>query len=141
MITITANEAITLAQRNLRGILAKFIGRSQRGALTECLRGEEREYFADMLNALTDRIESMPVTYQQDGLGAEAIVYLHYFTGGRASWFITEKDKDGGTEQAFGKADLYGDGGELGYISIDELTANNVEIDLHWTPKPLKECK
>jgi len=27
----------------------------------------------------------------------------------------------------------------LGYISIKELLANNVELDFYWTPKPLNQ--
>jgi hypothetical protein len=79
------------------------------------------------------------------------VAYLHYFAGGQANWYITEKDKGcpddedyggpGGPpqQQAFGLADLFGDGGELGYISIAEILANRGELDLHWTPKPLSE--
>jgi hypothetical protein len=37
-------------------------------------------------------------------------------------------------------ADL-GYGAELGYISIEELIKNSVEIDLHWKPITLKELK
>ncbi|MGL4448509.1 MAG: hypothetical protein ACRCZA_12620 [Shewanella sp.] len=77
----------------------------------------------------------MAETYEQDGKGLAATAYLHYFRGG-ADWYITEKDSDGGTRQAYGWSDL-GAGGELGYISIDELTAQNIELDLHFEPKAL----
>jgi hypothetical protein len=30
---------------------------------------------------------------------------------------------------------------ELGYISIEELVANGIELDLYWTPKTLAEVK
>lgn len=43
--------------------------------------------------------------------------------------------------QAFGLADLFGDGGELGYISIEELKSVDAEFDLYWTPKTLREIK
>jgi hypothetical protein len=136
------NALIASAKNHLAtGILSKFIGRSQRSALAEVLRGEERAFFAEKLCKLAELINGMPHTYQQDGLGEKAIVYLHYFAGGAANWWITEKDMDGGTQQAFGKADLFGDGGELGYISIDEIVANNGELDLYWTPKTVGECK
>ena len=118
--------------------LMKFIGKNQRKAIQQGLMGEEGDYFAKMIVDLADRIDGMPVTYEQDGLGENAIAYLHYFKNG-SDWYITEKDVDGGVQQAFGKADLYGDGGELGYISITELLECDVELDLHWTPKPLKE--
>lgn len=42
--------------------------------------------------------------------------------------------------QAFGAANL-GYGAELGYISIEELKENNVELDLYWTPKPLSQIE
>jgi hypothetical protein len=36
-----------------------------------------------------------------------------------------------------GLADLFADGGELGYISIPELLENGAHLDLAFTPKPL----
>lgn len=134
------SEAIKKALNNLNnGELGKFIGNNQKIVLRKLLHGEEREGFAENLNGLAERIATMPVTYQQDGKGEDAIVYLHYFRG-NMDWHITEKDKDGGVEQAFGLANI-GYGGELGYISIEELTENNVEIDLYWKPKTLGECR
>lgn len=142
MLETPTTSRIPSAKNHLAtGILRKFIGPAQRSALADILRGEEREYFAENLCALADLITTMPHTYQQDGMGGKATVHLHYFAGGRANWWITEKDMDGGTQQAFGKADLFGDGGELGYISIDEIVANGGEIDLYWTPKTLSECE
>ncbi len=134
-------HTISQAKHELtNGELSKFIGQRQKSFLLPLLRGEERQWFASTLIELAQRIEKMPKSYETDGQGENAVVYLHYFTGS-GNWWITEKDAEGGVDQAFGKADLYGDGGELGYISITELVENNVEIDLHWTPKPLKECK
>lgn len=75
-------------------------------------------------------------------MGDQAVVYLHYFYG-RCDWFITEKDVEGdGTVQAFGMANL-GYGGELGYISIEEIVQSDspIELDLHWQPKTLSEIK
>ena len=43
--------------------------------------------------------------------------------------------------KAFGLADPFGDGGELGYISIMELRRAGVELDLYWTPKTLAEIR
>ena len=116
-------------------IVKQFIGTSQKMALRDALRGEEGESFKDMLRQLVLRISAMPETYGQDGLGDQAIVYLHYFSGGM-DWYITERDSDpesAGQIQAFGLANL-GYGGEIGYISIVELLANGVELDLHWAP-------
>ena len=119
--------------------IRKFVGPSQLAVMVEAANGEEREFFIDTMLELAERINSMSKTYEQDGSGDDAIVYLHYFLGGM-DWYITEKDKEDEQLQAFGFADL-GYGGELGYISIVELLENNIELDLHWTPKPLKECK
>ena len=134
-------QQLELAKKNLAGDLGRYIPRQQKIVLSQLLRGEERYGFAKMLNDLAERIDKMPKTYEQDGKGENAIVYLHYFAGGAQNWWITEKDMEDGVTQAFGKADLFGDGGELGYISITELTENRTEIDLYWTPKPLKDCK
>lgn len=129
------------------GFFRHWMGNAQRMALLAALRGEEGEYFAKMLTELQAKLESMPKTYEQDGLGEDAVVHLHYFRGSVDAW-ITEKDM--GDEsgdllqlQAFGKITLTGDkdDAELGYISIQELIDNGVELDLYWTPKPLKECR
>lgn len=123
--------------------LTSFIGSSQRHAIKAALRGEERAHFAQMLADLTQHINAMPKTYEQDFKGDAAVVHLHYFTAG-ADWFITEKDMDHdgeGQHQAFGLADLFHDGGELGYISIAEILRCGAELDLYWTPTTLGEVK
>lgn len=112
----------------------------------------------DEKRALAKRIASMPGTYETDGQAGAAIAHLRYFIpsagslGGEDSrrgvsagscpvWYITERDKsadDGdGNAQSFGLADLFADGGELGYISIPELLENGAWLDLSFTPKPL----
>src|SRR3989442_851268 len=79
-------------------------------------------------------------THDKHSKGDAAIVYLHYFNGSM-DWYITEKDMEaGGQHQAFGLAD-FGDGGELGYISIVELIRNHVELDLYWTPCTLAHIR
>ena len=139
MTTLHTNPFI----RNLNQ-LSHFIGHAQRRALAVGLRGEEADFFREKIAEYAERILTMPKTYEQDGQGENAIVSLHYFAGGQANWWITEKDADTdgeGQHQAFGLADLFGDGGELGYISIVELVANGAELDLYWTPKPLRACR
>lgn len=117
--------------------LTPFLSKGQSAAIKRGAAGEESQYFVDKAVEMADLIRTMPKTYEQDGKGDEAMAYLHYFRGG-ADWYITEKDKSGaGVQQAFGLADLFGDGGELGYISIAELVSNGVELDLHWTPKAI----
>jgi hypothetical protein len=62
-----------------------------------------------------------------------------------AVWFLTEYNPDEGL--AFGWADMGMDGGELGYIDLNELAGANrrglplVERDLYWSPRPLSEAK
>lgn len=126
-------------------VLQPFLSQAQKATIGNGARGEEKQYFYDKAVELAATIRDMPETYGQDGKGDQAVAYLHYFKGG-ADWYITEKDKGGGDvenvqQQAFGLADLFGDGGELGYISIAELTAAGVELDLHWTPKTLAEIR
>lgn len=117
-----------------------FVPVIQLRCLVDGLRGEEREFFREKLRELERTIDTMPATYGQDGLGDDAVVHLHYFFGS-ADWWITEKDVEGGTPQAFGLVDL-GHGPELGYISIDELVRmRGMDVDLHWKPVTLGELK
>lgn len=47
-----------------------------------------------------------------------------------------------GQLQAFGLADLFGDGGELGYINIAELIEHpRIELDWHWKPITLAQLR
>lgn len=120
-------------------LLRRFISESQIQVMAEGAQGEEREFFIDKMLEMRDMFNTMPKTHDTDGKGDDAIVYLHYFRGGM-DWYITERDMEDYQAQAFGLADL-GYGGELGYISIEELKANNIELDIHWTPKALRIVK
>jgi hypothetical protein len=101
-------------------------------------RGEEKQFYFDKMCELAGIVRKMPKTYEQ--CVKDPVAYLHYFTGS-ADFYITEKDMDcpdsPGQHQAYGLADRYHDGGEIGYISIVELLANGAELDFHFTPKPL----
>jgi hypothetical protein len=119
--------------------LGSFLGTNQALTLFDCLKGEERGYFVTVLNEMLDLISKMPKTYETDGQGKDAVAVLHYFVGG-CDWYITEKDMEDEQLQAFGLANL-GYGAELGYINIQEITKAGAKLDLHWTPKPLKEIK
>lgn len=125
-------------------IFAGFVGTQQVRTLAGCLRGEEKEFFKDKIVEMAGIIEGMPVSYETDGQGMDAVVHLHYFLNGW-DWYITEKDvdKDGkGQIQAFGFADSgEGFGPELGYISIKEIVRVGAELDLHWTPCTLRQIK
>jgi len=123
--------------------LNAFIGRSQLKCLFSFLRrGEERDYYRDLVRGMIETIDNMPKVYQQDGLGDKAVAHLHYF-GGSADFWITEKDvgtEDQEQHQAFGLCDL-GYGAELGYVSIREIIDNGMELDLNWHPKTIEEIK
>ena len=133
----TKRDAVTALQ-TLRG----FIGNIQLSVIGDGCRAQEKQYFFDKLVEMAGVVTRMPKTYETDGEGDNAVAYLHYFSS-NCDWFITEKDEDSDGEgqiQAFGLADL-GYGGELGYISIAELIALNVELDLHFTPSTLAQIK
>ena len=74
----------------------------------------------------------------------DPIVRAHYFVGS-SDWYVLEMDPE--TGEAFGLADIFGNGGELGYFSLVELEATTmrgflvVERDMHWTPKPLSKVR
>lgn len=104
----------------------------------------QSEEFTDILSQLEKQVKTLPKIGRQESLGAEAIVYLHYFYGG-SDWYITEWD---GKDKTFGFAILNDDieMGELGYMSVQELTNTvtrygSVELDFHWRPKTLKEVR
>jgi len=138
-------ERIVEAIEALNGTLLHFIGGPQQATLRELLHGEEGAHFAEILIGLKHRIDAMPESYQTDGQGENAIVYLHYFYGSFDAW-VTEKDAGDGTDdkrqhQAFGWASFNGKSeAELGYLSIEEyLQAGIIELDLYWEPKPFKD--
>jgi hypothetical protein len=142
MNTITTTPTLT---PEALAFLRHFIPPRQFQAIHSLMRGEERLFFIGKLAELAAMITAMPATYEQDGKGEDATVYLHYFAGGQGNWYITEKDKETpeepGQHQAFGLADLFDDGGELGYISIVELMQAGAELDLHFKPRTLREIR
>ncbi len=120
--------------------LKPFIGHGQLSAMRQACKGEEGNWFIVRMVELAAEILAMPKTYEQDGMGDSAVVHLHYFTGG-ADWYITERGTETDQSQAFGLADLFQDGGELGYISIQELIENGAELDLHFNPRTLAQVR
>jgi hypothetical protein len=123
--------------------LRAFVGESQLAVVRSGMRGEEKQFFFDKAVELSKLIAAMPKTYEQDGAGELAVVHLHYFKNG-CDWFITEKDSDPdgeGQVQAFGLADLFRDGGELGYISIVEILSVGGELDFYFKPRALGEIR
>ena len=126
------------------GALYHFMSKGQRQVLQGFLRGEEANHFSDVILQTVEVVEKMPTTYQTDGQGGEAIVHLHYFKGNTDAWII-EKDRgdplepdDKRQHQAFGKVSMHGNELSYGYVSLEELIFNGVELDLYWTPIPVK---
>ena len=137
-------EDARIALNKLKG----FIGPAQIAAVEQGVRGEERQFFFDKVVELATIIEFMPKTGEQDGKGGEAMIYLHYFAGRQANFYLMEKDMGcaGDTpeqfqSQAFGLADLFGDGGELGYISIPEILENDGDLDFFFQPCTLAQLR
>jgi len=120
--------------------ISDFLSNSQMKILKSEGVQDGSEFFKSVISRLKSIINDMPVTFQQDGLGDDAVAHLHYFYGG-SDWYIT--DMEGGIERAFGFARLNGDSdnAELGYISIKELTSHNVELDFHFEPTTLCKIK
>lgn len=123
--------------------LKHFLPKNQRQAIQELSSGEEGQFYMDKAQELAERIRQMPQSYDTNGQGLKAVAHMRYFIGG-CEWLITEKDrgssadpKQGVQHQAFGAADL-GYGPELGYISIEELIQNNVEMDFYFEPQTLE---
>lgn len=103
---------------------------------------EEKQFFKDKLAEIAELTKNMPGPRGQDDI-ADPTVYLHYFFGG-SDWYILERDSSNEQHQCFGWAILNGDtwNAELGYISINELmSVSAMQLDYHWTPKPLSEVK
>lgn len=119
-----------------------FIGKAQADTVKELARGEEGEFYRRKMVELAGIIGQTPAIYEQDDKGDDAVVYLHYF-GGSCDFYITEVGQPNESSDgiiSFGLADL-GYGAELGYIQIDELVSNNLELDFHFEPKTLREAK
>lgn len=145
MTTMTMTEA-RQSLDGTTGFFRHWIGVAQRNALHQMLRGEEGDFFRIKLTELKNTIDKMPKTYETEAIdGKDKIVHLHYFTGPIDAWVVEKDMGDGSGDllqlQAYGKQCLTGDksDAEWGYISIQELIDNDVEIDLYWTPKPMGE--
>lgn len=116
--------------------LRRFIPHLQIEGLVMNMNGPDGGWIREKLRELAAMIRAMPKTYEQDGKGREAIVYLHYF-GGPADFYITEKDKLFVQHQAYGAASSDGLDLEMGYISLVEICQSCLELDLHFTPQTL----
>jgi hypothetical protein len=115
-----------------------YLSLGQLKALCAATQGEEGSYFLNKFVELDHKIKQMPATGEQEGLGKQAVVHLHYFHGA-SDWYILEKDIEDGVSQAYGYALLNGDheNAEYGYVSITELVENGVELDLYFKSQAL----
>jgi hypothetical protein len=141
------SSTTTVATEGLLGeiaMLRKFIPPAQMSVILGLMIGAEGEFFREKMQSLAALVRSMPMTRGTEDT-KDPIVHLHYFRGS-VDVFVTERDVGDGTgekglgaqHQAFGYVDL-GYGAELGYISLPELFRAGVELDLHWTPKPVSQ--
>lgn len=137
--TASHKPATKLAAAYALGKLHGFIGQAQLSVFDQMRHSEECQFFYDKSVELAGIVETMPVTYETDGQGDQAIAHLHYFHPSGADWYITERDCESAQHQAFGLAVVWEE--ELGYISIVELLQNGAELDLHWSPKTLSQAK
>lgn len=85
----------------------------------------------------------MPALYSQEEHGETALARVKLFTPWTNwTWFASEYDP----EQRLCFGVVVGHEREYGYFSLAELEdirgpgGLQIERDLHWTPKPLKEC-
>ena len=92
------------------------------------------------MKLLTKEISGkIPNLYEQEGKGEDAVVYVKFFLPGtRWTWYATEfNTKD--TFFGWVESGISPDFDELGYFSLSELKEVNVERDLYFEPKTLKE--
>ena len=123
-------------------MLEKFINKGQLRFLESLISSsEESEHFKSVKTDLIRLIKSMPKTGDQSE-ASDPICYLHYFHP-NGDWWIIEKDMEAEQLQAFCFACLNGwkDCAELGYVSIEDILANNAELDFHFEPRPLSQVK
>lgn len=88
--------------------------------------------------------DRLPPLYSQEDQGENAIAQVKFFTPWTNwTWFASEYDP---TDRLFFGV-VVGQEREFGNFSLDEMEAIEgpgglrIERDLHWTPKPLKECR
>jgi len=86
----------------------------------------------------------LPPLYAQEDKGDEAIARLKLFTSWTGwTWYVSEYDPT--QRLCFGV--VVGHEREFGYFSLGELEqirgpgGLRIERDLHWRPRPLKECE
>lgn len=117
--------------------LAKFIPSRELETLKYNLRGEEAEYFREMLAELENRIRNMPALRTENDL--DAPVYLHYFIGG-CDWWISSLDPEDMIGYGYAVLNQDWENAELGDIWLPEIIdlrsgPFQAELDLYWNTK------
>jgi len=132
----------TLKMRAVAAIphVRPFMSAMQLSVMSDACRGEEKDFFFQKFIDLAQLIDTMPKTYEQNGMGDETVAHLHYFFHG-FDWYITEKDIEGGVDQAFGYMSQNNVIGRGGYTSIEEITGAGAELDLYFKPCKIAEIK
>ena len=123
--------------------LVNFISKSQLKALKDLQTGPEGAAAEEIINRLAAVIDAMPGPYATDGTPIEeTTAWLHYFHAA-GDWYIFEKDETPEQMQCFGYARLSAmpEMAEAGYISIQELIDNDIELDFYFEPRKFKECQ
>ena len=114
--------------------LKPFIPSNQLRCTKTLMHGEEGEFYQNKILELAAIVKSMPVTYEQDGKGDEAIAHLRYF-GANFECYVTEKDMEEEQVQMFGYSSWNGAEPEIGYIDLPEIIKHPLmNIDYHFTP-------
>ena len=97
---------------------------------------------SDMQLMTQELRKKLPPLCSQEKLGPEAVAHVKYFTpDSQWTWLVTEYDQE---DTMFGL--VQGLDTELGYFSLSKLQSARgplglaIERDLHWAPKPLREC-
>ena len=72
-------------------VFRQFVGAAQRAALYDAIGGEERAFFKAKVQEVMHLIDTMPKTYEQEGMGGAALVWL----GGAAYLFLTHQTLHG----------------------------------------------
>jgi hypothetical protein len=92
----------------------------------------------------TEIAKQLPPLRSQEEKGSDAIAEVKFFTPWSSwTWYASEYDPEDGL--FFGV--VVGLEREFGYFSLEELEGIRgpgglqIERDLYWTPKPLKQCQ
>jgi hypothetical protein len=124
-------------------VVKRFLPDWQYQRMTEASNSaEDVAYYIAQFQKVNATIQALPTTYHQAHKGDAAIAYLHYWLG-HSHWWITEKDRMGGIQQATGLTLLEGDtgNGTQGYISIAEIVEQGAMLDVRFVPTSLERVK